>query len=458
MAKAEPGQVLTTAQTCSSGAAARFETSELEPFRLKGIAEPVTATRPCRSGHRRDRHRPARPFVGRERELMIISAALGAGADGLRQLGRADRRARARQVPPRRGALRTGPDLSGSPPSASSTRPRPRTSPSAGSCARCSTSRPTRPAARRCAPRSVRLDPACCRGFRSSPSPLDVAVEPTQEAEELQPAFRRARLHGVIETLLAELLDADATARRGRALDGRGVVRAPAPPGHADREQALADLRDPPPGRRRLRGGRRRAAHPGDDDPAAAAAGGVARADRRLRGRGPAPARGLRDRRARRREPALPAGARYARSRAPERRRCPRASRRSSRPESTGCAPGDRALLRYAAVLGATFTPSWSRRARGRSRRVGRLGGLGPAGRSSSSATRTRPAPSASATRSSATRPTRASPSGGGASCTERSARRIERLEQQRPRRVRRAPLAPLLPCRRRPRRLTASR
>jgi len=36
--------------------------------------------------------------------------------------------------------------------------------------------------------------------------PLDVSVEPTQEVEELQPAFRRARLHGVIEAVLAKLL------------------------------------------------------------------------------------------------------------------------------------------------------------------------------------------------------------------------------------------------------------
>ena len=42
MAKAEPGQVLTTAdvlERCRS----IFESTELEPFRLKGIDEPVTA-------------------------------------------------------------------------------------------------------------------------------------------------------------------------------------------------------------------------------------------------------------------------------------------------------------------------------------------------------------------------------------------------------------------------------
>src|SRR5262249_13932828 len=37
-------------------------------------------------------------------------------------------------------------------------------------------------------------------------TPLDIEVEPTPEVNELQPAFRRARLHGAVETLLAALL------------------------------------------------------------------------------------------------------------------------------------------------------------------------------------------------------------------------------------------------------------
>jgi len=76
MGKAEPGQVLTTRDLLDRSRSA-FETTELEPFALKGIAEPVTAF---------DVHvisdevaTPERrfPFVGRERELAILSAALG---------------------------------------------------------------------------------------------------------------------------------------------------------------------------------------------------------------------------------------------------------------------------------------------------------------------------------------------------------------------------------------------
>jgi len=36
---------------------------------------------------------------------------------------------------------------------------------------------------------------------------IDAPVHPTQEADDLQPAFRRARLHGVVETVLGELLE-----------------------------------------------------------------------------------------------------------------------------------------------------------------------------------------------------------------------------------------------------------
>ena len=55
-------------------------------------------------------------------------------------------------------------------------------------------------------------------------------------------------------------------------------------------------------------------------------------------------------------------------------------------------APGDRALLRWASVLGASFSGVAHRRgARGRLRRRGRLGGVGPARPSSSSAIRRSP-------------------------------------------------------------------
>src|SRR5256885_2728115 len=36
---------------------------------------------------------------------------------------------------------------------------------------------------------------------------IDAPVRSTQEADDLQPAFRRARLHGVVETVLGELLE-----------------------------------------------------------------------------------------------------------------------------------------------------------------------------------------------------------------------------------------------------------
>jgi adenylate cyclase len=50
------------------------------------------------------------------------------------------------------------------------------------------------------------LDPELVPWLPLVALPLDVPVEPTQEVEELQPAFRRARLHGVVETVLTRLL------------------------------------------------------------------------------------------------------------------------------------------------------------------------------------------------------------------------------------------------------------
>ena len=55
--------------------------------------------------------------------------------------------------------------------------------------------------------RSTALDPELVPWLPLVALPLDVQVEPTQEVEELQPAFRRARLHGVVESVLAKLLE-----------------------------------------------------------------------------------------------------------------------------------------------------------------------------------------------------------------------------------------------------------
>ena len=69
MGKAKPGQVLTTNDLLERSRST-FETVELEPLTLKGIAEPVTAFDVVAvSGTAAGDSARRLPFVGREREL-----------------------------------------------------------------------------------------------------------------------------------------------------------------------------------------------------------------------------------------------------------------------------------------------------------------------------------------------------------------------------------------------------
>ncbi|MET0563717.1 MAG: tetratricopeptide repeat protein [Gaiellaceae bacterium] len=79
MGKAKPGQLLTTPDTLERARSA-FETTTLEPLTLKGIAEPVTAL-DVHSVRGVEAQVPAAaeqelPFVGRERERAVLSAAV----------------------------------------------------------------------------------------------------------------------------------------------------------------------------------------------------------------------------------------------------------------------------------------------------------------------------------------------------------------------------------------------
>ena len=108
MGKAKPGQVLTTSDLLERSRST-FETVELEPLTLKGIAEPVTAFDVVAvSGTAAARLRaPAAVRRPRARADDPLRRAR-ARADGLRQPGRADRRARHGQVAARRGAAGAG--------------------------------------------------------------------------------------------------------------------------------------------------------------------------------------------------------------------------------------------------------------------------------------------------------------------------------------------------------------
>jgi class 3 adenylate cyclase/tetratricopeptide (TPR) repeat protein len=207
MSKAEPGQVLASAAVLERTTSS-FDTTELPPLTVKGKRDPVVA---------HDVHNPAGakaapaarelPFVGREREIAILTASLAPVRMGFGSLveltgepGIGKSRlvselqaqcADMRQVTTSceqyevstayfafRGLLRSLLEL-----------------PQNGNAAT---------ALRR---RVEKLDPELLPWLPLLALPLDVAVEPTPEVDELQPAFRRARLHGVVETLLSKLLD-----------------------------------------------------------------------------------------------------------------------------------------------------------------------------------------------------------------------------------------------------------
>ena len=206
MGRAEPGQLLTTPDVLERSRSA-FETTALEPFQLKGIPEPVTA---------HDVHAVAGeaetvglhelPFVGRERELAILSAALGPVRLGFGNIVELI-------GDPGMGKSRLVEELQEQAPDLVAV---------TAACAQYEASTPyfafrsllrsllelpqngAGPTALR--KRIEELDPELIPWLPLVALPLDVPVESTQEVEELQPAFRRARLHGVVESVLAKLL------------------------------------------------------------------------------------------------------------------------------------------------------------------------------------------------------------------------------------------------------------
>src|SRR3954454_6683529 len=206
MGKAAPGQVLTTADLLERSRSS-FKTVELEPLTLKGLAEPVIAC-DVAAGPAATAAEPERrlPLVGRERELAILSAALGPVRMGFGNMVELIGE-------PGMGKSRLVEELQAQAPDLL---------PVNASCAQYEASTPyyafrgllrsvlelpqngAMPAALR--ERVEALDPELVPWLPLVALPLDVSVEPTQEVEELQPAFRRARLHGVIEAVLAKLL------------------------------------------------------------------------------------------------------------------------------------------------------------------------------------------------------------------------------------------------------------
>jgi class 3 adenylate cyclase/tetratricopeptide (TPR) repeat protein len=206
MGKAEPGQVLTTPDVLERSRTS-FETTELEPFALKGIPEPVKAhdVRALATGTPEARQERL-PFVGRERELAILSAALGPVRMGFGNIVELIGE-------PGMGKSRLVEELQAQAPDLLTV---------TAACAQYEASTPyfafrtllrsllelpqNGAAPARLRERIEELDPELVPWLPLVALPLDVPVDPTQEVEELQPAFRRARLHGVVEAVLAKVI------------------------------------------------------------------------------------------------------------------------------------------------------------------------------------------------------------------------------------------------------------
>ncbi len=82
MGKAEPGQIVASAALLER-TATPFETTELEPFMVKGKRQPqrasIVGNRLEGRGRREQLHSP---FVGREQEMAVLSSALADAAGG----------------------------------------------------------------------------------------------------------------------------------------------------------------------------------------------------------------------------------------------------------------------------------------------------------------------------------------------------------------------------------------
>jgi class 3 adenylate cyclase/tetratricopeptide (TPR) repeat protein len=211
MSKAEAGAVLATTDVLERSQTP-FETVELEPFMVKGKSVPIVAHEVrAVAGGREAAPAPTAPFVGRERELAILGASLAPvrmGFGSLVELTGDPGMGKSRLVEellsqsadlrvlrascaeyesstayfPFRGLLRSLLEL-----------------PVDGDGDGAAVAEALRSRLESVAPELVPWIPLLAL-------PLDVEIGSTPEVDDLQPAFRRARLHGVVETLFARLL------------------------------------------------------------------------------------------------------------------------------------------------------------------------------------------------------------------------------------------------------------
>ena len=208
MAKAEAGQVLASSAIVERSATL-FESRTLEPFLVKGKSQPVQAFDVGPIAGRAAAAARKLPMVDRQRERALLAASLGTVRAGfgsfVELIGDAGigKSRLTEELEEQCAGMRT----------------------IGTSCEQYESATPYFPfrellrtvldvefegdAAGNSAAIAARLDGLASELKDWIPLlaiPLDVDVEPTQAVEELDPSFRRARLHGVVATLLEQLL------------------------------------------------------------------------------------------------------------------------------------------------------------------------------------------------------------------------------------------------------------
>jgi class 3 adenylate cyclase/tetratricopeptide (TPR) repeat protein len=211
MARAEADQLL-VAEAVFERAGATFQATALEPFMVKGKTEPVQAYAvEAFAISKADAPRRLQlPFVDRERERAVLNAAVAPvrmGFGSLVELVGEPGLGKSRLTEELRSYCEEWPMLTATCEQYESTTPYHPFRPLLRSL--LSLEPGEDPGANRAAlaQRLKEIDPELPPWSPLLAAPLDIEMESTPEVDELEPAFRRARLHGVVGTVLAKLVD-----------------------------------------------------------------------------------------------------------------------------------------------------------------------------------------------------------------------------------------------------------
>jgi class 3 adenylate cyclase/tetratricopeptide (TPR) repeat protein len=211
MARAEPDQLLAAAAVFDR-AGGRFAATPLEPFHVKGKAEPVQAyaIAGLADAPAEAPKRPQLPFVDRERERAVLNAAVAPvrlGFGSLVELVGEPGLGKSRLTEELRSYCDDWPMLTARCEQYESTTPYHPFRPLLRSLLSVELDGDSIGNRTALAERLEEIDPELTPWSPLLGTALDVEMESTPEVDELEPSFRRARLHGVLGSLLGTLVD-----------------------------------------------------------------------------------------------------------------------------------------------------------------------------------------------------------------------------------------------------------